>query len=381
MYLKKLSLTNFKNYDQAELEFSPKINCFVGNNGVGKTNILDAIHYLSLTKSFFNSSDTINIRHDNDFFIIQGLFVKNDEENNIFCSFQRQKQKVLKCNGKEYQRLSEHVGKYPVVMISPADNVLINEGSEERRKFLNKIISQYNPDYLDSVMNYNKALQQRNRLLKDFNEGNCFDEGTLSIWDSQLVRFGTTVYRERESLVNEIIPVFDEYYSLVSNQKENVKLIYQSHLANGDFGENLKNSVSKDLALEYTTVGVHKDDLSFRMDGYALKSLGSQGQQKSYLVALKLSKFDYIKKKAGFSPILLLDDIFDKFDAERVAQIIHLVGNHRFGQIFITDTDQVRLRDILNSVDADYRMFMIGKTGIEEIIQNGKKNPEKNEKE
>jgi len=373
MYLKKISLTNFKNYSNVELEFSPRINCIVGNNGVGKTNILDAVHYLSLTKSFFNNIDSISIKYDEDFFIIQGVFVKNDDEENIFCSFHRQKQKMLKRNGKEYERLSDHVGRYPVVMISPADNALVSDGSDERRRFMNKIISQYNSEYLDSVLSYNKALQQRNRLLRDFNAYNNFDEEMLSVWDSQLVKYGNVVYSERDLLIKKLIPVFQEYYSLVSNDKERVRLKYRSHLSEGDFAAILRDTISKDRSLEYTSAGIHKDDLLFEMNGYPVRSLGSQGQQKSYLVALKLAKFDFIKTKAGFTPILLLDDIFDKFDAERVAQIIRLVGNHRFGQIFITDTHQERLYDILNTLDIDYRLFRIGGSGIDDIIQNGKK--------
>jgi DNA replication and repair protein RecF len=370
MYLKKLSLTFFKNYEQAELTFSPKINCFVGNNGVGKTNILDAIHYLSLTKSFFNNIDSVNIKHNEDYFIVQGSFVRDDEENNIFCSFHKQKQKVLKRNGKEYSKLSDHVGRFPVVMISPADSALITEGSEVRRKFLNKIISQYDAGYLDSVLKYNKVLQQRNKLLKDFKLSGSFDIDMISIWDSQLIKFGNSIYTERDILVNELIPVFNEYYSLISSKKEIVKLNYRSHLKEGDFSRMLRNSVDKDRILEYTTVGIHKDDLILEMDDHPVKSLGSQGQQKSYLVALKLAKFDYIKRKAGFSPILLLDDIFDKFDATRVEQIIRLVGNHRFGQIFITDTHKGRLQEILTKVDSDYKMFRIEENGIVEETGN-----------
>ena len=344
MYLKKLSLTNFKNYGQAELEFSPRINCIVGNNGVGKTNILDAIHYLSLTKSFFNPIDSISIRHNEEFFIIQGFFMKNGEEDNIFCSFHRHKQKTLRQNGKEYDRLSDHVGRFPVVMISPADSALIAGGSDERRKFMNKIISQYNPSYLDAVLNYNKALQQRNRLLKDFSLYRNFDQDMLTVWDAQLVRFGAYAFSERDKLIEEMVPVFCEYYSLVANENEKVRLVYKSQLAQGDPADLLMASVDKDRSLEYTTTGIHKDDLLFELNDYPVRSLGSQGQQKSYLVALKLAKFDYIKKKAGFAPILLLDDIFDKFDSDRVAHIIRLVGNHRFGQIFITDTHQERLQ-------------------------------------
>jgi DNA replication and repair protein RecF len=371
MYLKKLALTNFKNYELNELEFSPKINCFVGNNGVGKTNILDAIHYLSLTKSFFNSIDSISIKHGEDYFIVRGTFVRDDEEDQIYCAFQKQKQKLLKRNGKEYKKLSDHVGKYPVVMISPADSALITEGSEDRRKFMNKIISQYSAEYLDSVLKYSKALQQRNKFLKDINTSGNFDPDVLAIWDAQLVKYGSYVYNEREVLINELIPVFQEYYSLISSGKESVKLKYRSHLSEGNFTETLQNSFNKDRYLEYTTIGIHKDDLLLEMDDFLVKSLGSQGQQKSYLVALKLAKFDYIKRKAGFSPILLLDDIFDKFDAERVEQIIRLVGNHRFGQIFITDTHQNRLKDILSSHKTDYKLFRISDNGIEEVTQNG----------
>jgi len=371
MYLKKLALTNFKNYELNELEFSPKINCFVGNNGVGKTNILDAIHYLSLTKSFFNSIDSISIKHGEDYFIVRGTFVRDDEEDQIYCAFQKQKQKLLKRNGKEYKKLSDHVGKYPVVMISPADSALITEGSEDRRKFMNKIISQYSAEYLDSVLKYSKALQQRNKFLKDINTSGNFDPDVLAIWDAQLVKYGSYVYNEREVLINELIPVFQEYYSLISSGKESVKLKYRSHLSEGNFTETLQNSFNKDRYLEYTTIGIHKDDLLLEMDDFLVKSLGSQGQQKSYLVALKLAKFDYIKRKAGFSPILLLDDIFDKFDSERVEQIIRLVGNHRFGQIFITDTHQNRLKDILSSHKTDYKLFRISDNGIEEVTQNG----------
>lgn len=371
MFLKKLSLTNFKNYDFAELEFSPRINCFVGNNGVGKTNILDAVHYLSITKSFFNNLDSISIKHGEDYFIIDGVFSRNEEEDKIYCAFQKQKQKVLKKNGKEYQKLSDHIGKYPVVMISPADSALISEGSEERRRFMNKIISQYNPEYLDAVLKYSKALQNRNKLLKEFGATGKFDNDSLVIWDSQLVKYGTYVYNERKMLVDELIPVFRENYEMISSGKEKVELSYKSHLSDGNFGEALASSVAKDRFLEYTTIGIHKDDLVLEMDGHPVKMLGSQGQQKSYLVALKLAKFEYIKQKSGIAPILLLDDIFDKFDASRVEQIIRLVGNHRFGQIFITDTHQSRLHEILSSHQTHYKLFRISNNSVEEVTTNG----------
>jgi DNA replication and repair protein RecF len=371
MYLKNISLVNFKNYEDTELDFSSKINCFVGNNGVGKTNILDGIHYLSLTKSFFNTIDSINIRHGEDYFIVQGTFVHDDGEEKIYCAFQKQKQKVFRHNGKEYQKLSDHVGRYPVVMISPADSALIYEGSEERRKFMNKIISQYSTEYLDSVIKYNKALQQRNKLLKDLRVSGRLEEDVISIWDEQLVKYGTIIFRDRNNLVNELIPVFQRYYSMISSDKEKVKLTYRSHLSDGSFAESLRNAMTKDRILEYTTVGIHKDDLIFGMNDHNVKTLGSQGQQKSYLVALKLAKFEYIKQKSGFPPVLLFDDIFDKFDAERVEQIIRLVGNNRFGQIFITDTHQDRLQNILSSLHSDFKLMRIGYDGVEEIIING----------
>lgn len=371
MYLKSLSLTNFKNYEHAELVFSPRINCFVGNNGVGKTNILDAVHYLSLTKSFFNAIDSIAIHHGEDYFIINGMFVKNGEEDQIYCAFQRQKQKIMKKNGKEYQKLSDHVGKFPVVMISPADSILISEGSEERRRFLNKIISQYDPEYLDSVLKYNKALQQRNKVLKEFSSYGKSDRETILIWDAQLVKYGEYVHRQRADVVNELIPVFREYYSMISSGKETVRLAYRSHLSEGNFADALVNSLDKDSFLGYTTVGIHKDDLILEMDGHPVKLLGSQGQQKSYLVALKLSKFEYIRRKSGIPPVLLLDDIFDKFDAERVEEIIRLVGNSRFGQILITDTHESRLREILATHNTDYKLFVIKDNRIGEEIHNG----------
>ncbi|HRC90119.1 MAG TPA: DNA replication/repair protein RecF [Bacteroidales bacterium] len=361
MYLSKLSLINFKNYDEAIFEFSPTINCFVGNNGVGKTNILDSIHYLSLAKSFYSNIDSSSIRNSEDFFIIEGTFFTEDNYDNIHCSFQRHKQKILKRNGKEYQKLSDHIGRYPVVMISPIDNTLIIGGSSERRKFLNKVISQYNPLYLDSVMNYNKALLQRNKLLKDLNDMGKFDSEMLEIWDKQLLKYGEYIFLERQKFGIELTPVFDEYYAFISSGNEKVKLTYCSQLQEASFAELLRKSADKDRILEYTTTGIHKDDLIFELNGYPLKIFGSQGQQKSFLVALKLAKFDYLKRKAGFAPILLLDDIFDKFDSERVEKIIDLAGNNRFGQIFITDTDEVRMRNVLSRFKADYRFFRIEK--------------------
>lgn len=365
MYLQNLILNNFKNYELVEIRFSSKINCFVGANGVGKTNILDAIHYLSLTKSFFNSIDSVSIRHGEDYFTIKGDIQKNGDDDQIYCAFQ--KQKVMKRNGKEYKKLSDHIGRYPVVMISPADSSIITEGSEERRKFMNKIISQYDTLYLNAVLQYNKAVLHRNRLLKDFKSSNNIDSDMLAVWDSQLIKNGCYIHEARKKLINELKPVLQEYYSLISSSKETVKLEYVSHLNEGDFEKTLVDSLKKDLCMEYTTVGVHKDNLSFEMNEFPIKSIGSQGQQKSFITALKLAKFDYIKRMSGYAPMLLLDDIFDKFDAERVAQIIQLVSGSMFGQIFITDTHYNRVHDILASHNTEYKLFNISNNTIEEI--------------
>jgi len=357
MYLKNLILNNFKNYELVEIELSSKINCFVGANGVGKTNILDAVHYLSLAKSFFNSIDIVSIRHGEDYFTIKGEIKRDGDEDHIYCAFQKQKQKIMKRNGKEYKKLSDHIGRYPVVMISPADSSLITEGGEERRKFMNKIISQYDTFYLDSVLQYNKAVLQRNSLLKNFKAANKIDSDMLAVWDTQLIKHGSYIYDTRKKLINELKPVFQEYYSLISSSKEAVKLEYVSHLNECDFEKTLADSLKKDLFLEYTTVGVHKDNLSLEMNGFPIKTIGSQGQQKSYLTALKLAKFDYIKRMSGYSPMLLLDDIFDKLDADRVRQLLSMVAQATFGQIFITDSNKVRVNGIVQELTQEYAIF------------------------
>lgn len=370
MHLARLELTNFKNYEEVSLEFSPGFNCFVGNNGVGKTNILDAIHYLSLTKSFFNSSDTLAIRHGEDYFMIKGTFVTEENSDELFCAFQKAKQKVFKINGKEYQRMSDHVGRYPVVMLSPADSTLITGGSEERRRFLNMIISQYDPAYLEAHMRYNKALMQRNRILR----GSGSDtSGLLEIYDEQLAQEAEVIYRSRRSLTEELLPLFRSYYEKISGGAEKVTIRYRSHLSSGDYLQQLSASRERDFALQYTTAGIHRDDLLFEIEGHSARTNASQGQQKSFIVALKLAKFGLISRMIGFAPALLLDDIFDKFDQNRVEEIIRLAGSGEFGQVFITDTQQDRIHRILDNTGVDFRLYRIGKKGIEEEITNGVK--------
>ncbi len=366
MHLSRLSLVNFKNYDQLELAFSQKINCFVGDNGTGKTNLLDAIYYLSMTKSYFNSVDTHNIRHGEELFLIQGEFDRDELTEKIHCGVQKGKGKQFKRNKKDYSRLSEHIGLLPVVMISPADSSLITEGSDERRKFINAVIAQYDHEYLESLMRYNRALGQRNVLLKEFHRNGNFQSELLEIWDDQLVIHGLHIYKKRVEFVKDLVPIFQEYYNIVSEGREEIGLEYQSQLKDNDFAKLLKEHEQKDRILQYTTAGIHKDDLIMSLSGYPIKRIGSQGQQKTFLVALKLAKFDFIKKVNGFQPILLLDDVFDRFDARRVRQIIGLVAEHEFGQIFITDTNKKRIKDVLKDISTDYKLFQVELDGLKE---------------
>ena len=363
MHLKSLSLVNFKNYEQVDIPLSPKINCFVGENGVGKTNVLDAVHYLALCKSNLNPVDTQNIRYEQDFCVVQGVFERLGKEENIFCGIRHQKKKQFKRNQKEYQKLSEHIGLIPLVMVSPFDSILINGGSEERRKFMNGVIDQYSRVYLENLIQYNRALTQRNRLLKDFVASRSFNLEMLEVWDQQLVRYGEPIYQERKRFVDELLPLFGSFYEHVSGNRETVTLAYQAQLHNTGFGDGLKGSVEKDRIVQYTTFGIHKDDLGMDLDTHSLKKSGSQGQQKTFLVALKLAEFEFIRKLTEIPPILLLDDIFDKFDATRVKQIISLVAENHFGQIFITDTNESRLFGILSALPADHRVFRIDHAG------------------
>ncbi len=359
MYLKRLSIVNFKNYDEAEFSFSDKINCFVGNNGVGKTNLMDAIHYLALAKSYFNAIDSQNIKHEKDFAVIQGDFIIDDHPEAIYCGIQRNKRKQFRRNKKDYQKLSEHIGLIPLVMISPADSSLILEGGEERRKFINSVIAQFDRNYLENLIQYNHALVQRNKLLKDINNSENFDRDYLSVWDEQLIAYGQKIFIARKDFIEKLLPVFAKFYSAISGEMEEVKLIYESQLFEKDMRALLNESLRKDLILQYTTTGIHKDELDMKLGGYSLKKTGSQGQQKTFIVALKLAKFDFIRNICKMNPILLLDDIFDKFDHSRVEQIIRLVAENTFGQIFITDTSISHLKKILEEIKTGHKIFII----------------------
>ena len=357
MYLNTISILNFKNFSQLEYVFSSKINCFVGNNGVGKTNMLDAIHYLSLCKSFFNSIDSQNIRHDQDFFVIQGIYDRDNEEENIYCGVKRNVKKSIRRNKKEYQRLSDHIGLLPVVMVSPGDSILITGGSEERRKFMNGVISQYDRQYLEDMIAYNHAMVQRNILLKDFAKKRYFDHDSLDIWTEQMIEPGQRIFEKRRSFIEKVVTVFRHYQQFVSLGREEVNLIYESQLQDADFRKLMAGAIEKDRILQYCTCGIHKDELVLNLGEHPMKKNGSQGQQKTYLIALKLAQFEFIKDLNGFLPSLLLDDIFDKLDQNRVEQIIKLVSDNNFGQIFITDTSRQRMNSILEGTGIEFSIF------------------------
>lgn len=360
MFLKQLSLINFKNYSEFEAKFSDKINCFVGNNGMGKTNLLDAIYYLSFCKSFFNSSDSQNIKHQEEFFVLQGYFNSFGEEYEVYCGLKRNQKKVFKNNKKEYERLSEHIGRFPLVMISPNDSDLINGSSEIRRKFLDGIISQYDKFYLDKLISYNQVLKQRNALLKHFSETRTFDSETLEIWDEQLILHGRSILEIRREFLKSFISLFNFYYGFISNSREQVSLEYENSLGEKDFKTALLTSLPRDRALQYTTVGAHKDDLEFMLNGFSLKKFASQGQQKSYLLALKLAQFEFIKEQKNTKPLLLLDDVYDKLDEERFTKLLELVSSDKFGQVFITDTHPERMNELLNQKQIAHRIFLVG---------------------
>lgn len=359
MYLQKISLVNFKNIVSQSFDFQEKINCFVGDNGVGKTNVLDAIYYLSFTKSYFNSVAIQNIRHGEGFFMIEGNYLLNDRNEKIVCSLKKGQKKILKRNDKAYSKFSEHIGQFPLVIISPADRDLVTEGSDTRRKFIDGVISQQNKSYLQDLIAYNKVLSQRNALLKYFAANRTFDALNLSVYDDQLSDYGSRIYEVRKVFLEQFIPIFNEKYQVISGDKEQVNLNYKSQLHNFNMNDLLHKSLEKDKILQYTTSGIHKDDLNFDIGNYPIKKFGSQGQQKSYLIALKLAQFEFIKQQSNVTPILLLDDIFDKLDENRVSQIIDLVNNDEFGQIFITDTHSDRTEKILKQGDKEYQVFKL----------------------
>ncbi len=359
MQLQKLQLINFKNYSSIDFEFNSKINCFVGKNSIGKTNILDAIYYLSFTKSFFSSIDAYNVKIGENFFLIQGNYSRQKNLENIHCGYKKGQKKQIKRNKKEYKKYADHIGQFPLVMISPLDGELITGGSELRRKFIDGVISQYNKKYLEALLNYNSALKQRNSLLKQFAKNHNFKEDLIEVWDNQLSKYGSYIFSVRYDFINEFLPYFQKYYNLLSNDNQEINVFYQSQLKENTLDTLLKNQITKDRIVQHTTVGIHKDDLIFNLNNLSIKRLGSQGQQKTLLLALKLAQYQHISKYSNIKPILLLDDIFDKLDMERVINLINIITDNNFGQTFITDTNEERLKLALEKKTEQLKIFNI----------------------
>ena len=359
MKLKNLRLLNFKNHLDSSWEFNDRVNCFVGDNGSGKTNILDAIHYLSLTKSYFNSSDSTSINFNSEYFTIKGSFIRENSFSNIVCNVKDGFPKSVKNNDKKYKRFSDHIGNYPVVFVSPTDTSLITEHSDSRRKYLDSGISQFNNFYLRTLISYNKTIKQRNKLLKHFLLSNTFDKTTLSTYNELLVKYGSIIFSERKKYLEKFVPVFQKYYTEISSGKEKVDIEYKSQLNENDYLTQLNNSLKQDKISCRTSVGIHKDDLLFTLKGSSVKKYSSQGQQKSFLISLKLAQFDFLKEELGLKPILLLDDIFDKLDDKRVESLISLVKRGTFNQVFITDTSKERSEEILKKTSSEYSIFNI----------------------
>lgn len=356
-YLKKISIINYKNIVDKEYNLDPKINCFVGNNGVGKTNILDSIYHLALGKSYFNLRNDQLINKNEDFMVIDGLFDLNGKKENIICSIKRGDKKNLKRNGKTYKKFSNHIGLIPVVLISPYDNDLINEGSSERRKFIDSIISQNNKEYLINLIAYSRVIQNRNSLLKQYNKSVDFDLDTIKIYDDQIIKLSEPIFMARKNFFNDFKDLVIEKYYQISENQEKISIEYKSDLFDSEIKNLIENSFQKDVILQYTSSGIHKDDFIFNLDGSRIKKFGSQGQQKSFLIALKLAQFEYLKNKTGNSPILLLDDIFDKLDLIRVKRIVEIVNSTNFGQLFLSDTDRERIEKVLSSLNLSSKIF------------------------
>ena len=359
MFVKNLKIINFKNHSEKSFDFSSEINCFVGNNGAGKTNILDALHYISMGKSFLGNSDFQNIKEDENFFSIESEIEGEEKSDIIKILLQKEAKKIIKKNEKTYERMADHIGFLPSVMISPYDANLISDGGESRRKFLDAMISQTDSEYLFNLIQYQKTLQQRNALLKYFQKNRTFDIDSLEIYNEPITKFGTQIFKKRQLFVEAILPTIQHFYTIISKGNEKVTVIYESDLNEDNFENLLTKNLEKDRQLTYTSKGIHKDDLRFEMNGNLIKKFGSQGQQKSFLIALKLAQIKRIKEITNKNPILLLDDIFDKLDDNRVSQLIELVNEQNFGQIFITDTHKERTESVVKRINEESKIFEI----------------------
>ncbi len=352
--LKRIVVQDFRNIALGELAFSPNINCVSGNNGEGKTNLMDAIYYLSMTKSAFSASDRYNFRYGTQQFSLSGLYaMENGLESRISIQVSSGGEKKLRRDDKAYGRISEHIGVVPVVLVSPADTALVSESGEERRRFLNGVLSQLDREYLSNIQQYNRLLMQRNRMLKDFG----VDLDLLDVLDARMALHADVVYRARRRFIQELGPVISRYYGLLSSSGEAVSAAYASDLDKGPLDELFRANRERDLFLKYTSAGIQRDDLLFELDGHPIRRCGSQGQQKTFLVSLKFAQYDLMKQDYGFPPILLLDDVFDKLDMERISHLLALVAGNDFGQIFITDSNKVRMQGIVDSITRDRAYF------------------------
>ncbi len=359
MHLQELKLYHFKNFADKTFNFDHKINCFVGDNGVGKTNILDAIYFLAFGKSYFNNNIRHIIKFDETGFSIKGTFEISGKTEIIHINYQLEKKKIIKRNNKAYERLADHIGLIPLVMISPYDRDLISERGETRRRFIDKIISQTNAGYLSALINYQKILTQRNRLLKYFAANHKFDKDTLAAYNAHLHQYATLIYHKRQKFIKEFVVFFKEKYTVLSQDKEQVNIIYHSQLADKPLNELLEENLQKDRLLQHTSKGTHRDDFLFEINDKPIKKFGSQGQQKSFLIALRLAEFEFLKQKSLQIPILLFDDIFDKLDEKRVTQIVEMVNEKTFGQIFITDTHAERTKNLVENIHQSFKIFKI----------------------
>ena len=377
MFLRNLTILNFKNIREANLQFTEKLNCFVGLNGQGKTNLLDAIYYLSFTKSAFNAIDSQNITHNEQFCMLQGEYESDnrsaDEQLQVSCGIRRGQKKQFRCGKKDYQRLHDHIGKLPLVMVSPADQEMINDGSEARRKFIDGVISQYSRNYLDTLTRYQTLLKQRNILLRQCDEQpDRLQSDLMDILEEQMAACDEVIFAERTAFIQAFIPIFQTVYTTISGDAEQVSLSYVSQLQSRDMKQSLRDTRQRDVYLGWTSQGVHKDDMEMLLDEHPLRQVASQGQQKTFTLALKLAQALYLaggeNNIPSAKPILLLDDIFDKLDTHRVENIINLVHSDAFGQIFLTDTDRQHLTSLLAPHRTDSRLFLVCNGEIELMI-------------
>jgi len=359
MILENLTIVNFKNITESQLDFSPNINCLIGNNGMGKTNVLDAIYYLSFVKSCLNVGDQLVMNHSADYMMLRGKYRRGGEPLEIYMAYQKGKRKTLKRDGKEYKRFSQHIGLLPLVMVSPMDWDLIRGSGEERRRLMDQIISQNDSEYLSHLICYNKAIENRNSLIRQ----GYRDALLFETVEHQIIEAATAIHKARIEWIERFTPIFMHYYAMVSGGAEQVKIELKSHLNDAPMAQVLEQNREKDMVLGYTTHGVHRDDINLLLNGHSMRKVGSQGQCKTYTIALRFAQYDFIKSKSTVMPILLLDDIFDKLDAQRVENIVKVVSDNQFGQIFITDTNRTHLDDIIRTLNNGYKIFVV-KDGV-----------------